>query len=338
LAETAQVQIREEPAIRRPGETAESRLSGTKPVISVVLALYNYEEHVTRTLDALTRALEQVEREYEIICVDDGSQDRTSERVKEYIRRDPRVKLLRMRTAFGEASALEAGLKHTRGQKIVYLTGRVNVNPAEIPKLLAKLDEGYDLVVGWRHPRRDSRLNQFVSRVFNAIINWIAGLKLHDINSGVFAAKREVLESVPIYGDLNNFIPVLAVRQGYKVAEEKIEQLPGWFRTSRYVDEYIRRFLDIITVIFLTRYSKKPIHFLGFLGVVLTLVGAGINLYLFVYRVLQIGPIAGRPLLLLGALLLVIGIQMVSIGLIGEMIIFTHAKEIKEYNIEEVIA
>ena len=150
-------------------------------------------------------------------------------------------------------------------------------------------------------------------------------------------ARRDVLENVPLYGDLNNFIPLLALRQGYKVAEEKIEQMPGKFRQSRYVNDYLQRFLDIITVIFLKNYSKKPLHFLGFVGAIFTIIGGGINLYLFVYRILGFGAIAGRPLLLLGALLLVIGIQMISIGLVGEMVIFTHAKDIKEYNIEKIL-
>ncbi len=308
-----------------------------KPDLSIILVLFNAEKQASSMLEGLIKSLDGLESDYEIICVDDGSTDNTARVIKEFIQKSPRIKLIQMRTAFGEASALDAGIKNSRGEKIVYLTGRVNVKPEHILRLLRKLDEGNDLVVGWRHPRRDSWLNRIVSRIFNGMINGIAGLKLHDINSSVFVARREVLENVPIYGDLNNFIPVLAVKQGYKVAEEKIEQLPGWFRTSKYLDEYIRRFLDIITVFFLTRYSKKPIHFLGFLGAILTLLGVGIDLYLFVYRILQLGPIAGRPLLLLGSLLLIIGIQMVSIGLIGEMIIFTHAKEVKEYNIETIV-
>ena len=145
------------------------------------------------------------------------------------------------------------------------------------------------------------------------------------------------MENIQIYGGLSQFIPVLAKKQGYKIAEEKIEQLSGKFRKSRFVSEYLQRSLDILTVLFLTKYSKKPIHFLGFLGGVFTALGGIIELYLFFYRILGYGPIAGRPLLLAGALLLVIGIQMVAMGLIGEMIIFTHAGDIKEYNIEEIL-
>jgi len=145
------------------------------------------------------------------------------------------------------------------------------------------------------------------------------------------------LENIQVYGGLSQFVPVLAKKQGYKIAEEKIEQLSGKFRKSRFVSEYLQRSLDILTVLFLTKYSKKPIHFLGFLGGVFTAAGGIIELYLFFYRIFGYGPIAGRPLLLLGALLLVIGFQMVAMGLIGEMISFTHAGDIKEYNIEEIL-
>jgi glycosyltransferase involved in cell wall biosynthesis len=320
-------------------ERVEERSSqSATTLISAILLLYNDGDRARTILEALVRGLERYGEEWEIICVDDGSQDHTSRVVEEFLSRHRNVRLIRMRTTFGEAAGLDAGLRHSSGEKVIYMTSRVNVNPEQVVGLLKKLDEGFDLVVGWRNPRRDSRLNRIVSWVFNRMINRLSGLKLNDINSGVFAARKEVLTAIPIYGDLNNFIPVMAKKQGFRITEEKIEQLPGKFRTSRYPNEYIQRFLDIITVLFLTRYSKKPIHFLGFLGAILTIIGAAINIYLFFYRILLIGPIAGRPLLLLGALLLVIGIQMVSIGLIGEMIIFTHAKEIKEYNIEEIIA
>ena len=242
-----------------------------------------------------------------------------------------------MRSQFGEASGFTAGLKQSTGDVILYFTARVNINPEYLSALITKLEHGNDLVVGWRYPRKDSKLNQVISKMFNTITGKLSKVKLHDINSGVFVTKREVLDNINVYGDMHNFIPVLAERQGYKIDEAKIEQLPGKFRKSKYFREYLQRLLDIITVIFLTNYSKKPIHFLGFVGALFTLTGAVIEIYLFVYRLLLLGPIAGRPLLLLGALLLVIGIQLISIGLLGEMIIFTHARDIKEYNIEEII-
>ena len=153
----------------------------------------------------------------------------------------------------------------------------------------------------------------------------------------MLAARRQVLESIPFYGSLNPFLPVVAHRQGFKIAEAPVEQLTGHFNQSIYPKNYIKRMLDLISVLFLSKYSKKPLHFLGFMGAIFTLIGAGISLYLFVYRVLGIGGISGKPMLLLGVMLLVIGIQMISIGLLGEIIIFTHADSIKDYNIEEIL-
>jgi glycosyltransferase involved in cell wall biosynthesis len=286
---------------------------------------------------ALCQGFEAYGQSFEIIFVDDASTDSTYKQLLEIAKRDRRVKLIRMRTSFGETSALDAGLRHANGDRLVFATARVRVNMQSLPRLLKKLDEGFDLVVGWRTPRQDGEINRVVSRLFNRMMQKLGKLQLHDINSSVIATHRSVLESITFYGNLNIFIPVLAARQGYKVTEEQIEQQPGTFRKSVHVSEYIQRLLDIITVVFLTKYSKKPLHFLGFFGIIFTFAGLAMNLYLFVYRIFGFGAIAGRPLLLLGALLLVIGLQMISIGLIGEMIIYTHAREIKEYNIETVV-
>ncbi len=305
--------------------------------LSALVVCRDFAEYIETVGRELVHALEEHDAPFEIIFVDDGSLDQTFLLLSKMAQADPRVRVIKMRSAFGEASSFDAALQLSRGSKIIYFTARVLIKPKGILKLLEKLDDNSDLVVGWRYPRRDSLLNQFISRIFNMVALRWSTLKLHDINSGILVARRDVLENVPLYGDLNNFIPLLALRQGYKVAEEKIEQMPGKFRQSRYVNDYLQRFLDIITVIFLKNYSKKPLHFLGFLGAIFTIAGAGINLYLFVYRILGFGAIAGRPLLLLGALLLVIGIQMISIGLVGEMVIFTHAKDVKEYNIEKIL-
>jgi len=269
--------------------------------------------------------------------IDDSSLDGTYQRLLKIAQRYRNVKLIKMRSRFGEASAFEAGFKLSLGQKIIFYTTRVRPDARDLPWLLQKLEQGYDLVIGKRFPRRDSILNRFISHAFNFITKMISGLNLKDINSGIMVMNRGVLENIQIYGGLNQFIPILAKKQGYKITEEKIAQLPGEFRKSKSISEYLQRSLDILTVIFLTKYSKKPIHFLGFVGGVLALLGGIIDIYLFFYRILGYGSIAGRPLLLLGALSLVIGIQMIAMGLIGEMIIFTHAGDIKEYNIEAII-
>ncbi|NIR51203.1 glycosyltransferase [candidate division KSB1 bacterium] len=313
------------------------KVAPAKVRTSVIVYVHNFDREISAVSQTLKSGFEEITEDFEIIFVDDGSIDGTWQELKKIAQDDRRIKLIRLRTEFGESASFDAGIKQATGDRVVFFTIRVRINAAQISKLIARLDDGFDLVMGWRHPRRDSGLNQFISKTFNRIVRWISKISLHDINSGVFAARKELLQDLPLYGNLNIFLPILASRRGYRVSDEPIEQLPGKFRQSKYVSEYIQRLLDIVTVVFLTNYSKKPLHFLGFLGLIFTMLGAGMNLYLFIYRIFQFGPIAGRPLLLLGALLLVIGIQMISIGLIGEMIIFTHAKDIKEYTIEEIL-
>lgn len=305
--------------------------------MSVIIALYNYGDKVESLCNSLKDIMNSTRKTYELVFVDDGSEDQTFEILSNRAKKEEQIKVIRMRSTFGEASALEAGLRHSNGEQLIYVSGRVCVNPERFPELLKQLDEGYDFVVGRRYPRRDSKLNQMISWMFNRMVSGLMKIRLHDINSGVFASYRSVLQKISFYGDLYNFIPILASQQGYKVVEKDIEQLPGAFRVSKNPKEYLQRMLDILTVFFLTRYSKKPIHFMGFLGMIFCLAGLIIEFYLFVYRILMLGPIAGRPLLLLGALLLVIGIQMITIGLLGEMIIFSHAGDIEEYNIESII-
>ncbi len=305
--------------------------------ISYIVSVYNIEDKVNNLYDSSKKMLENMNVNYEMIFVDDGSSDETCQHLQSISENDKNVKIIRMRSSFGEACALDAGIKYSVGGRIIFYSGRVNINIDDIEKLVKKHSSGYDLVVGWRSPREDSLLNRLVSFLFNKLVGLFSGCRIHDINSGIFVSYRYVFDNISYYGNLYNFIPVLSLQQGYKISEEKVEQVPGSYRTSRNPKEYLRRVLDIVTVFFLTKYSKKPIHFLGFVGTIFIVLGMIIELYLFFYRIFLIGPIAGRPLLILGALLLVIGIQMISIGLIGEMIIFTHAGEIKEYNIEEII-
>ena len=309
----------------------------TECKVTIIVAVHNFEDSLREMYASLKNAIESLEGSAEILFIDDASDDNTWNVLQEVAEKDSNVKAIRLRSGSGDAAVFDAGLKHSCGENIVFMNSRKRHNPAGIEKLIRQLDkEGVDLVMGWRR-RADSRLNQVISKIFNWVVRKFYGLKIHDINSGIFAAKRAIFDEVPIYGDMNIFLPVLAERKGYKVKEAKIEQLAGTFRQSMFISEYIQRLLDVITVVFLINYSKRPLHFLGFLGFIFTATGAAMNLYLFFYRILGIGPIAGRPLLLLGALFLVIGIQMISIGLIGEIVIFTHARDLKEYSIEEIL-
>ncbi len=305
-------------------------------MISVIVSVHNFGNEVDSLYQNLKKILKTINDPFEILFIDDGSSDNTYQRLEKIAEKDGRVCVVRMRSMFGEAACLDAGLKYSKGERIIFISSRVRVNHEKIPAIIERLKEA-DMVVGWRHPRSDGIFNRLISWIFNRLTSIISSVKLHDINSGIVATYRSVLNNISFYGNLYNFIPVLAGQQGYVVVEEKIEQMKGRFRKSRYPKEYLQRMLDMITVFFLSRYSKKPIHFLGFIGSLFIMFGAGIEIYLFFYRILRFGGIAGKPLLLLGALLLVIGIQMVSIGLLGEMLIFTHAGDIREYNIKEVI-
>ncbi len=300
--------------------------------VSVVMTANNTSEAISKQNKSLVESLEKAGFSYEIIEVSENG-CANGERAAG----SGEVHRLELHQNFKESEALKLGVRRAKGDIVAYIIGRVNVDTARIHVLVNRIKEGSDMVVGYRTPRRDSQLNQFVSRIFNFITRGLTGLKLHDLNSGVIVARREVYGKLPMYGDLDKFIPILAHRNGYKVTEEEIVQLPGTYRQSFYMKDFINRFLDIITVIFLVKYSKKPLHLMGFLGLILAAVGMGINIYLFIYRITGMGGIAGRPLLLLGVLLLLIGIQMISIGLLGEMIIFTHARDVEDYDIEEVI-
>lgn len=300
--------------------------------VTVVLTANNTTESIERQRAGIIESLRKAGLHYELIHVSENGN--MPEQLSDGISVTSGIHL---KHNFTESEALKIGVHQARGDVVAFVIGRVNVDPSRLPVLVERVRAGMDLVVGKRTLRMDSKLNQYVSRVFNYITRLVTGLKLHDLNSGIIVARKEVYQKLPMYGDLDKFIPILAHRHGYTVSEEDVEQLPGTYRKSFYIRDYINRFLDIITVIFLMKYSKKPLHLMGLLGLILTAIGLGINLYLFIYRILGMGGIAGRPLLLLGVLLLLIGIQMISIGLLGEMIIFTHARDVEEYDIEEIV-
>jgi len=201
--------------------------------ISIILVTHNHEKELRSIFQDYEKVFqEKYGDQYELIFVDDGSTDKTTDILQEIKSSHANIKIIKMRAEFGEASALNAGLSMAEGEMIVYSTNRVRIDPRGLLKLNQKIEDGYDFVLGWRFPRADSKWNQMVSKGFNSIASWFTGLKLHDINSGVFVSKKEALLAIDLYGDLNNFIPILIYRKGYKIAEEKIPQKSGVFRKS----------------------------------------------------------------------------------------------------------
>jgi glycosyltransferase involved in cell wall biosynthesis len=259
---------------------------------------------------------------YELIFVDDGSTDDTWSVIAKIRAENPRVKGIRLRKNFGKATALTAGFRKAVGEVVVTMDADLQDDPADLPQFLAKIEEGLDVVVGWKVERLDPTNRLILSRIFNGTVALVTGVKLHDMNCGFKAYRREVLRSIPIYGDLFRFVPALAASHGFQVAEIPIKHHVRRYGTSRYgIERILRGFFDLLSVMFLTRYSKKPMHLFGLMGLVFTAIGFTINAYLSALWLLG-HKIGDRPLLLLGVLMIILGIQFFSIGFIGEFLTF----------------
>jgi glycosyltransferase involved in cell wall biosynthesis len=311
-------------------------------VISVVVPVHNEERSVALLVDELGSALQPLGPAWETVFVDDGSTDGTFAALTRLHAARDDVVVVRLRRNFGKAAALAAGFARARGDVIVTIDGDLQDDPAEIPRLLVKLDEGFDLVSGWKTGRRDPLRRRILSRVFNAVTRWISGVRLHDMNSGLKAYRAEVIRGLPLYGELHRFIPVLAHHRGYRIAELPVNHRPREHGRSRYgLERYLRGFLDLLTVSFLGRYRHRPLHLFGGLGLTLSLAGVGILVYLTIVKLMG-HAIGQRPLLILGVLLVVVGLQVFSLGLITELITSHHEERASEREraealIEEVL-
>jgi glycosyltransferase involved in cell wall biosynthesis len=311
-------------------------------VISVVIPVFNEERSVALLYEELQAALDPV-GEWEAVYVDDGSTDGSFAALTRLHSRADNVRVVRLRRNFGKASALAAGFANARGEIVVTIDGDLQDDPAEIPRLLAKLDEGYDLVSGWKTKRRDPLTRRIPSKIFNGVAGRMSGVRLHDMNCGFKAYRAEVVRGLVLYGELHRFIPVLAHDQGYRVTELAVNHRPREHGRSRYgLERYLRGFLDLLTVSFMGRYRHRPLHLFGGLGLLLGFVGFAVLVYLTIVK-LTGHAIGQRPLLTLGVLLVVVGLQFFSLGLISEMITSHHeeralAREQSATHVEEVLS
>ena len=299
-------------------------------MISVIVPLLN-EEHSLETLyHEVANALEPLDREFEVVFVDDGSTDGSLSVLSRLHEEVPNVVVVHLRRNFGKAAALQAGILEARGDLVVTIDADLQDDPAEIPKLLAKLDEGFDLVSGWKARRNDPLLRTQFSRIFNWMTGAISGVHLHDVNCGLKAYRAEVLQGMRLYGELHRFIPVLAAYHGYRVAEIPVNHRARSHGRSRYGPErYLRGFFDLLSVTFMGRYRYRPLHLFGGVGLLMGAVGFIILLYLTVEWFWGQG-IGGRPLFTLGVLLMVVGVQFVSLGLLSELITSQHEERVSE--------
>ncbi|MCX7991291.1 MAG: glycosyltransferase family 2 protein [Proteobacteria bacterium] len=304
-------------------------------MISIVIPLLNEEESLKPLYERLSDVFKDDNVEY--IFVDDGSTDKSLSILEELAERDKRVKIISFRRNFGKSPALAAGFSKAKGEIIVTMDADLQDQPEEVPRLIKKLEEGYDFVIGWKYPRLDPISKRLPSKVINYVTSSLTGLKIHDMNSGLKVMRREVAKEVSIYGELHRFMPHLAYMKGFKVYEEKVKHSERRFGKSKFgAKRFIAGIFDLMTVVFLGKFGKKPLHFFGILGLILLSIGFIINLYIAYLR-FKFGGILGRlPLLLLGILNMIVGIQFISIGLIGELLTSFYVKE-REYSVKKEI-
>jgi glycosyltransferase involved in cell wall biosynthesis len=296
-------------------------------MLSVVIPIHNEERAILRLYDRLTAVLEKVRRPYEIIFVDDASTDRSFDLLANLVETDARLKVIRLRRNFGQTAALSAGFDEARGQVIVSMDGDLQHDPEDLPALLEKIDQGYDIASGWRRQRVDNLiLRKLPSRAANWLMSKVSGLELHDFGTTFKAYRSEIIKDINLYGELHRFIPALASMYGAKVAEVPIQNLDRVGGSSHYgIGRTFNVMFDILTIRFLLNYFTRPMHFFGRLGLAGTSAGGLILSFILVKKILGQDIVAEHgPLMIAGAILLLAGLLMFSTGLLGEMMMRTY--------------
>ena len=309
--------------------------------ISVVVPLYNEEDNVQLLYEEIKGVLDTMAEQAEIVFVDDGSRDTTLAKLEAIQAGDDHVRVVSLRRNFGQTAAMTAGFDHARGGITITMAGDLQNDPHDIPLLVAKLNEGYDVVTGWRHDRQDAFLSRRLpSQLANRLISRVTGVVLHDYGCTLKAFRREVIDNINLYGEMHRFIPAIASGMGISFTEVKVNHRARRFGTSKYgISRTIRVVLDLITVKFMLSYATRPLHVFGTVGVVSSLLGVTIGLILTVQRQLFGIGLANRPLLLLAVLLIFMGIQFITIGLLAELVVRTYHESQKKpiYYVRKVL-
>lgn len=292
-----------------------------RPVVSVVLPVFNEEANIEPLYQELKETLSGLPGEHEIVFIDDGSSDGSFPLLAAIAGRDPAVTVVRFRRNFGQTAALAAGFDRAVGDVVVTMDSDRQNDPRDIPQLLAKIDEGYDLVSGWRHQRQDGYwLRRLPSRLANRIISYTTDVKLHDYGCTLKAFRRDVVKNIELYGEMHRFIPAIASWMGVRIAEVKVNHRPRVAGDSKYgISRTLRVILDLITVKFLLSYSSRPLQFFGLFGLLFGGAGGALTLYLVVQRLFFGMPLADRPILLFALLLVFMSLQFITVGLLAEM-------------------
>jgi len=295
--------------------------------LSLVIPVFNEEGNLPLLFDAIYNTMNTVTRSWEAILVDDGSRDKSLSILQEYAKRDPgHIRVISFRRNFGQTAAIAAGLDYAQGETIILLDADMQNDPADIPMMLAKLDEGYDLVSGWRKSRKDNAITRnFPSMIANWLISRVTGVYLHDYGCTLKVYRRDVLEGFRLYGEMHRFIPVYASSVGAKITEMQVNHYPRKFGKTKYgLERTIKVVLDLFTVKFLVAYSSKPIYLFGGTGGLLMVISTITMIYLFVRRLLFSVSVTGSPLLQVSVMLFILGFQSMLMGLIAELLVRTY--------------
>jgi glycosyltransferase involved in cell wall biosynthesis len=308
------------------------------PQVSIVVPLLNEEESLRELFTLISETMQRLQKSYEVIFVDDGSTDKSFEVLTALHHQYPAlVKAIRFRRNFGKSAALSAGFKEAQGEYIITMDADLQDDPNEIPALIEMLGESYDLVSGWKKKRQDSVIFTIPSQIANTITSKMTGLRIHDLNCGLKIYRKTVAKELKIYGDLYRYIPILAHQAGFRVGEKIVQHHPRKFGHSKYtVGKFYRGFLDLLTILFTAKYIRRPLHLFGVWGIVSFVIGAAIDGYLSLEWFLGLTSISNRPLFLVGFLFIIIGVQFVSLGLLGEMI-SRHERNEETFSVRETL-
>lgn len=301
--------------------------------LSIIIPVYNEGESILELAAEISGVMKEITEKYEVIFIDDGSSDDSYDKIRSLADKDSRIIGVRFRRNYGKAAALSEGFRISNGKMVVTMDSDLQDDPMEIPMLMNSLDEGYDVVSGWKKNRKDPWTKRFPSKIFNFVTGTMSGIRIHDFNCGLKIYRSEVIKTVKVYGELHRYIPVLAKLAGFRVSELVVNHRPRKFGKTKFgASRFLKGFLDLTTVLFLGKFDRNPLHFFGILGGVLFLAGLVINGYLTVQWFGGVW-IGNRPILFLGILLMIVGIQFVSLGLLAEMI--TAREENLRYSIAE---
>jgi glycosyltransferase involved in cell wall biosynthesis len=305
------------------------------PFFSVVISLKDEEESLRELHQRIVDVMKRMQKSYELIFIDDGSTDGSFAVLAELHEQHPEVKVIRFRKNYGKAAALSAGFKKATGDFVVTMDADLQDDPAEIPALLETMGDRYDLVSGWKKRRHDSPIFTLPSRIANKVASRLSGLTIHDLNCGLKLYRSEVVKEIRIYGDLYRYIPILAHQAGFRIGEKPVEHHARKYGHSKYtVGKFYRGFLDLLTVLFTAKYIRRPLHLFGVWGLLAAFIGFMIDGWLIIEKLFYDVTLSNRPLFLIGFLFLIVGVQFISIGLLGEMVSRSSRNE-QTYSVRE---